>query len=457
MAAHAPREPGLSLWAAASECPDQVAVATGDDELTFSTLRERADNELEWLGPPSARSRPVLALVARPGLDSLLSLYAALHSKTPVLLLHPALKADQQRRLQQRVGATLLHDGEERRTLGPHPTPGLAKEAQILLCTSGSTGEPKIVMISQQNLLAAAHSHAANLPLEKETRWLLSLPFAHIGGLSVITRCLIARRTVVLAQLRAQDPDFGARCEALKVTHLSLVPSQLRHAMRLAPPRSLRAVLVGGAPVSVTERKAAREARWPILCSYGLTEACSQVATESPQGPWGRDDVGLPLPQIEVRIEPEGTLSLRGPMVSSGYLDSANRVDKDGWLHTTDRAQVLENGRLKILGRCDDVVISGGENISPAWVESQLIGPAQSLGVDALAISSEPHAHWGQQVVGVISAGGSVSLASLDEMARQILPAFSVPKRWVILERLPQLPSGKLDRQKLRKIVASVP
>jgi O-succinylbenzoic acid--CoA ligase len=327
--------------------------------------------------------------------------------------------------------------------------------------TSGSSGYPKGVVLSRRAFVAAAVGSAKNLGWQEEDRWLLSLPVAHVGGLSIITRCLLARRTVVVAQ----PGGFAAQRLAddlvrWRISLLSLVPTMMRRLLELShwsPPASLRALLLGGAvaPLDVLERAMQRGV--PILTTWGLTEACSQVTTQ-PYGSVhpGEFDCGPPLDGMEVRID-EGRIFIRGPQLLSGYLSSTapSPWDAEGWFATGDSGCLDAEGRLHVFGRRDEVIITGGENVHPQEVEAVLLAHAEIA--EALVFGLED-ADWGQVVVAVLvpAVFGAAVPATLKEAkirsyVEEHLASFKRPRRLFWWQELPKTTTGKVDREGTRR------
>jgi O-succinylbenzoic acid--CoA ligase len=348
----------------------------------------------------------------------------------------------------------------------PHTSqpPPFPSKTQILIATSGSTARPKVVLLSKDALFASALASARNLSWQKGDRWLLSIPFAHIGGLSIVLRCLEARQAVVCEALDPNRSDFSPRLDALGITLLSLVPTQLHAWIRSgsATPETLRAVLIGGSPCSLELYQAARAKDLPVLCTYGLSEMASQVATQSPADlkySKGEFQAGRPLFGVQLRIDEHGGLHLKGPQLMLGYLGvSPEETFQDGWFATSDRAFLTEDGRLFIVGRMDNVIISGGENISPEWVESML---PPLKGVSEFCIFALADAKWGQRVVAAVvlhradeEPAFEILLPEWFARAAACLPNYARPKEYLRLDALPRATSGKLDRLEIQRLLS---
>jgi O-succinylbenzoic acid--CoA ligase len=307
-------------------------------------------------------------------------------------------------------------------------------------------------------MLASAHASAQNIGWEAQDRWLLCLPLAHTGGLSIVIRCLVARQTALLFE--PGPSGLLGRIDQLAqaargATLISLVPSVLAALLDAGfqAPETLRAVLVGGAGCSPVLAQRAHAARIPLLTSYGLTETASQVVTrryaERFQPLPERDGVvssGQPLPGVTLEVENE-RIAVRAPSLFSGYVGERKlELDAAGFFLTSDRGELGPNGELYVRGRSDDVIVSGGENVDPLEVEAALTALP---GVKAACVFGTPSARFGQVVTAVLVSddarlGDASHLAELlaDRLARHKFPRFT----W-LAESLPLTASGKVDRR----------
>lgn len=305
----------------------------------------------------------------------------------------------------------------------------------VLVATSGSTGEPKWIALSKPALLTSARAVNAHLGATAEDRWLCALPAHHVGGLGVFARAYAIGQPAVVFSGRWRDraAEFVALCGEAGITLTSVTPTQVYDlvAERLGAPDSLRAVIVGGGRLEPDLARAARDLGWPVLASYGMTEACSQIAT----GPG--DDGWLPvLPHWEVVAGESGRLRLRGPSLFSGTVDATGRfeaaqLDGDGWFETRDRVE-LRAGELRFLGRIDDWVKKLGELVSLDDARRRLDALARAAGRSATVIAV-PDARLEHRLVAVFEGtvdpdlvalfnAGAEPYARLDE-ARAV-PAF---------------------------------
>jgi len=327
----------------------------------------------------------------------------------------------------------------------------------LVVATSGSSGQPRAVMLTVRNLRAAAQASATHTPLQPGDRWLACLPLFHIGGFSILTRCALAGAEAVLQQ----GFDAAQVWQALRtehITHLSLVPAMLAQLLECnadAPPATLRHVLIGGAALAAELAQRAVQRGWPLQPTYGMSETASQVATlERLPLPWRAGQLGRPLPGVELAVTHDGRLKIRGPMVMAGYANpECRRGDglEDGWFVSNDLAEISDAGELRIIGRADAVIISGGKKVLPALVEEQLL---RCPGVAAVAVTGRDDATWGEIVTAVYS--GTLGEAELLAWCRAHISSALRPRVALRVTALPQLSNGKPDRQAIRRLAASM-
>jgi O-succinylbenzoic acid--CoA ligase len=291
----------------------------------------------------------------------------------------------------------------------------------LVMATSGSTGDPKLVVLTHASVLASARATSARLGIDPAAdRWLACLPLAHVGGLSVVTRALLTGTPCTVHE--RFDAAAVAQAATDGATRTSLVPTALAR----IDPSAFRTILVGG-QAPPTDRPE------NVIATYGLTESGSGIAYE-----------GVPLDGVEVRVV-DGEIHVRGPMLLRAYRDGDDPKDADGWLATGD-AGAFDGGRLTVHGRIRDLIITGGENVWPTAVERVL---ATHPAVAEVLVVGRPDPEWGQRVVAVVVPSGSVAPPSLDELrahAKEALPAFAAPTVLELVAALPRTATGKARR-----------
>lgn len=321
----------------------------------------------------------------------------------------------------------------ERLRAAVRPELPVAEGVALVVPTSGSTGDPKGVELTAAALAASAA--ATEERLGGPGRWLLALPVTHVAGLQVVLRALRAGAPPVTGELvaatREHRPDF-----------VSLVPTQLRR--YLADPAataalgSYAAVLVGGAAAAPGLVERARAAGVRVVTTYGMSETCGGCVYD-----------GVPLAGVTADLDDDGRIALGGPVLARGYrlrpeLTALSFVD--GRFRTGDLGAIAA-GRLTVLGRADDLVNTGGEKVAPAAVEAALAGHPAVLDVAVLGVPDE---EWGERVVAVTVLSGPLSLAEARELVAREVSAVAAPRELRVVDALPLLPSGKVDKAALR-------
>ncbi len=431
----------LSIRAAAREAGAATALHAEGRRYSFADLAQLTEQRMAAL-TPSLAPGAAMPLLGHNDLDTLLTLYALLELRVPALLLHPKLS---QSELDAEREATAQAARE------------LPADAAAVLYTSGTTGRARGAVLTRAALLASASASAANLGWQDEDCWLLAMPVARIGGLSIVTRCLAARRAVALR------PGFDATLlpewiDQDRVTQLSLVPTMLSLLLdahpQWRPPAHLRVLLLGGAAAPPALMARAAERGLPIVVTYGCTETCSQVvATPYAQ----RFDAaacgaGLPLPGVQLRID-AGRILVKGPMRMAGYLGEAP-LAPDAWFDTGDLGELDARGGLHLHARRADLIVSGGENVYPAEVERVLDA---CPGIRASAVFGLSDETWGQTVAAALVAGPvPPSDAQLLTHVREALAPHQRPRRICFVNSLPVSAAGKLDRLGLPLLAAQL-
>jgi len=410
---------------------DRIALETVDRAVSY--------RELDRLAGAGARELAVapgshVAIALPPGVDFVVAFHACLRAgavAVPLDLRDPL-----------RVGRAARADVVIDRPLDCR-APSLAALGHeldapaVVVRTSGSSGEPKEVPLTHGNFLWSAIGSAVALGLDPRERWLCTLPLVHVGGLAIVLRSAIYGTTAVVHERF----ELGAALAALmerEITLVSVVATTLRRLLDggLAEPPALRCALAGGGPIASALLERARAAGVRVSQTYGLTEACSQVATQAPGA--GTPAAGPPLFCTRVELAGDGEILVRGPTVSPAV--------PGGVVVTGDLGEWLADGSLRVLGRKSETIISGGENVSPSEVEAVLEEHPDVAEAAVYAVADE---RWGEAVHALVVARGPVGEAQLRAHCAARLPAYKVPKAIAFTHALPRTASGKLQRHGL--------
>ena len=313
----------------------------------------------------------------------------------------------------------------------------------LVIETSGSTGQPKRVVLSRAAMRASAT--ATHARLGGPGQWLLNLPASYVAGAQVLFRSVLAGTDPVLQEEHA---DFASAAEAMSGgrRYVSLVPTQLTR--MLASPRDTEAlrrfdtVLVGGARVDQSLREAASRAGVAGVATYGMSETCGGCVYD-----------GMPLDGVAVAVSADGRVRIGGPVLFDGYDGQPGltaQVMQDGWFLTSDLGRLDEDGRLQVLGRVDDVVISGGVNVPTGAVSACL---RDHPAVAAVEVVGVPDEEWGRAVVAVVvPLDEAPGLDSLRDFVSLRHPRTWAPRDVVVVPELPLLGNGKVDRRAVERI-----
>jgi len=366
---------------------------------------------------------PLTVVRARPG-EAADAVRRAWDRSEAVLVVDPEAPADEVARLHGAV----------------RPDTDAAPEVAAVVVTSGTTGEPRGVELTWSGLVAMAEAVTTALEAEATSdRWLCCLPLQHVGGLAVVARSWVSGVPVEVldrfepgAVLAAAAEDRAGR----RSTLVSLVPTMLRRLLQSgADLRPFRRILVGGGPLlDVLPPQA--------TATYGMTETWGGIVHG-----------GRPLAGTEVRLAAAGEVLLRGPTVMRCYRGAPERtaeaLDADGWLHTGDVGQLDAEGRLVVVDRLKDLIITGGVNVSPTEVERVL---AEHPGVAEVCVTGAPDPVWGERVVAHVvpaDASSPPDVDSLRAFAAGRLSAAKRPRQVVIVDEIPRTASGKPVRRRM--------
>ncbi len=344
-----------------------------------------------------------------------------------------------------------------------------AGEIFAYILTSGSTSSPKIVPLKRRQVLFAAKASEQNFKADPNRYWLLCLPLNHVSGLSIILRSLLYHS----AFYRMDHFDVEQVRIFLSENRLfqvaSLVPTMMKRLLNDPGFRihlDVKAILLGGGPITPSLIKSCIERGLPVVSSYGMTETFAQIAANPllqpsavyhPKKSTGR--IFEPN-QVEIRNEQwekvspnePGTIWLKGPQVFDGYLnedDNTDRFDSHGWFNTGDYGYMNRPGQLFIESRRSDLILSGGENINPNEVEDAL---ERLYFIEQAAVIGIPDEEWGQIVVAFLVTENEDEKPGRDEiksMLNHLLSPYKIPKKIIYKDQLPKTESGKVNKRKL--------
>jgi O-succinylbenzoic acid--CoA ligase len=368
------------------------------------------------------------------------SLTAALDGSGPALLPLPANTHEA-----ERLAAALRPDDPAR--------PLERDDIALVMPTSGTTGEPKAALLTADNLTSSAE--ATHERLGGPGTWLLALPLTHIAGIQVLVRSIVAGTTPQIQHIEDgfRVEDFILATGALNASasverrYTALVPTQLARLLGGGATGALTTydgVLIGASATPPALLARARDRGVKVVTTYGMTETSGGCVYD-----------GRPLGGVTVSTTERQRIRVRGPMVFTGYRlrpDITASALHDGWYLTSDLGRVTPDGTLEVLGRVDDVIVTGGVNVAPHDVAAAL---HEHPGVQHADVHGRPDATWGQRVVAVIvptDPGSPPTLRELRDLVSERLGGAAAPRAMAIVPALPMLATGKPDRQALRRL-----
>jgi acyl-CoA synthetase (AMP-forming)/AMP-acid ligase II len=344
------------------------------------------------------------------------------------------------------------------------------EETALIIFTSGTSGQPKAVVLSHRAVLARLHMTlhiTRKLPHQVDASardvTLVTGPLFHVGSMQTLLRAVIVGDTLVLLRGRYDPADVLELIERHKVNRWNAVPTMVTRLLDHpdVPRRdlsSLKSISIGGAPVHKELMQRIRvglpSVSPKIPTGYGLTENGGQATAAA-----GSENIellgstGRPLPCVEIKFLshpglPDGEILLRSPTQMSGYYGTGESpIDREGWLHTGDLGRLDDKGNLWITGRSKDMIIRGGENIAPVAVERALVAIP---GVAEAVVFGVPHPDLGEEVMAIVVVEGELTAKQLQDELRSKLASFAVPSRWRLQrEPLPTNDAGKVDKAAL--------
>lgn len=439
------------LAEAAKRWPHQTAFVAGEDRWTYREWDERAAEVAASVRSSGWQPSDRMGLLAQPEPLFLGNFFGCLRAGVTVILISPRWPPA----LVETAAEETCWNGFWR--VGANPPNAAHQSATSRVSTgamatvifsSGSTGGPKAIAHSLNAHIASAKGANDNLPLDPHHAWFLSLSPAHVGGLGILFRCVLAGAAILL-------PRAGAAFEEMlrdaKPSHLSLVPTQLKRLLdhNEIPWPGLQGILLGGAPIPRSLIERCHSTKWPILTTYGLSEMASQVTASRPSA--DLDELltaGRLLNGRQLRISADGEIWVRGETLFAGWIRQGELVDatnEEGWYPTRDLGSIDPSGRLMVRGRIDNQFISGGENIHPEAIERSLLDLPTIF--QAIIIPVD-HAEYGQRPVAFVAAT-EWDEANWQAHLESKWPRFMLPDRYF---RLPANAADKPSRSQLREL-----
>ncbi|RFU66303.1 o-succinylbenzoate--CoA ligase [Peribacillus glennii] len=473
--------------------PERVAVEFEDRLYTFRELDELAEENARKLASVGLRPGDACAVLLRNHIDSVIMIHALFNAGITIVMLNGRLTArelgwqitDSESKwliseeffssklegIATDIPQTEILRKEKIRSLpvtaeSYSQAEFLLSDAATIMYTSGTSGKPKGVIQTFGNHWWSAMGSVLNLGLSEEDCWFCAVPIFHISGLSILMRSVIYGIRVVLAE-KFDEKVANEMIMDRGVTVISVVSAMLnRMLLSLGEqryPEHFRCMLLGGGPAPKHLLQECTRKQIPVYQTYGMTETSSQIVTLAPEYSIKKiGSAGKPLFPSQLKIEVDGRAALKGepgeivvsgPNVTKGYLnreEETKRAIKNGWLYTGDIGYLDSEGFLYVMDRRSDLIISGGENVYPAEIESVLsLHPA----VFEAGVTSKSDRMWGQVPVAFVVPfpNSQPAKAELIDFCKEQLASYKVPGEIIFCDSLPRNSSNKLLRRELKQ------
>lgn len=339
-------------------------------------------------------------------------------------------------------------------------------DVAVIIHTSGSSGTPKGVEITNNNLYQSYLVAAQAFNFSSKDTFLASLPFYHIGGFSIINRALLSGGSLVLPKSLKQE-DIANSLKKHNPTIVSFVPTMLKRFIEkeVDPNKDLRFLFLGGGPSSDELINSASKNQWPIVKVYGSSETTAMItACSDDELKMNPSSAGKPFDGIEIKILDEaksyvdnnvvGEIAIKSPTIARGYLNDSkiwNEKFYNDFYLSGDYGYLDENGLLFVVARRTDLILSGGENISPREIESYLNEHSEITDSFVFPIDDS---EWGQIPVAIVVTKENSTLTKDDVInyIKSKISSYKIPKQILILDKIPKTELGKVNIDEVRAL-----
>lgn len=430
---------------AAERFPTRPAVITPHETISYREFHERINAAQELLS--KLKAPKMMAVCAPSSLEYLITIMAAWRLGIVTVLLStrqpPEIIKKQLEHLDCRSVLTDLQSISDVRATSDYPSRIWFNQPATILFTSATTAEPKAVVHTYANHYWSAVGANENMPLKNDDRWLLSLPLYHVGGLAILFRTILAGAAIIVPQAKE---DLAVSIAKYAPTHVSLVPAQFLKLTDLKPLKKLKGILMGGSAIPDSIFAAAKKHNLPLFVTYGLTEMSSQVATGKAGG---KIEV---LKYRQMKVAKDGEVLVKGQTLFKGYWKKGKTIlplIDSGWFKTGDLGRIDRTKGLQVIGRRDNMFISGGENVHPEEIERAINAFDD---VELATVVPVKDKQFGLRPVAFVKTRSNHALktAALTKSLEKTLPGFKIPKiffPWPVSDN-----SLKPSRQELQQI-----
>lgn len=340
------------------------------------------------------------------------------------------------------------------------------KNDALIMFTSGSTGKSKAVVHTFENIYESVFSLNSFINLNDNDRWLASLPFYHIGGFMILCRSLISGSTLIIPS-SIKHEELKYFIEKFEPTHISFVSTTLKKLIneRFKANKNIKYVFLGGGPVEASLCKQAIKEGWNIIKVYGSTETCSMIAALSSKDFILKpDSAGKPLSNVNIEIvdstgsflkhNQKGEIAVKSKTLFKEYLFSTEtKREIDGFFLTGDYGWIDEDGYLYVESRKDDIIITGGENVSAREVEDALNNLDE---VEDAYVFPENDEIWGQSISAAVVIKYKIDIDGIKTKLGSLIANYKIPKNFYFVSEIPRTELDKVDKEKLNSIIKAI-
>lgn len=478
------------LYKRATLTPNRIAIEFEQQQFTFYELHVQAETLARKLSSIIPENRKVVACLLENGAHTVALIHALSYIGAVIVPLNTRLTAAEiEYQLRDSNASVLVYDevfsekadassknvdiqavAYEKLMHFEETNIDIIKEIDLneqhtLMYTSGTTGFPKGVILTFGNHWWSAIGSSLNLGLYEHDKWLCAVPMFHMSGLSIILRSVIYGIPIVIHKSfqpeKANDAIIHQGVTIVSV--VSAMLSRMLDTLTTDYPSTFRCMLLGGGPAPLPLLEACTKRNIPVYQTYGMTETASQIATLSSEYMLTKiGSAGKPLFHSQLKImqnereaKPNevGEIVVKGPTVTKGYLGRKKETEnaiKDGWLYTGDLGYLDEDGFLYVLDRRSDLIISGGENVYPAEIESVLLSHPDVAEAGVTGVDDEK---WGQVPIAFVVSKANIAEQELIQFCEQKLARYKLPKQIHFVKQLPRNSANKLLRRELIKLL----
>ncbi|KUG26568.1 long-chain-fatty-acid--coa ligase [hydrocarbon metagenome] len=424
------------------------AVVTDEMELTYQQLADHINEKTKTLTEKDINRNDIVGLFAEHSYQFIVDLLSVWKIGGVVFPISTKPAKNEIDRQIKFTGCKLLAD----KIVGKNSASN-KMSAALIMFTSGTTGENKSVVHTYNSLFASASSIDKAIHLEEEKKWLASLPFYRIGGFQIIIRTLLTGGTLCIPQ-NVSTKKIIDGVNRFKPDYISLVNATYRSLLQsnTTELKNTKAIFVGGGPVESSLFKEGISKGLPVYKVYGSTETGSMISILKPEEAVNKiDSAGKPLPGVKIKVKQNEILVSTDSLFTGYYKNESLTKEKieNGWYKTGDIGYIDDDGFLFVMGRKDNIIISGGEKIDPKEIEFVIKKLSYTKEVVVFGVPDEK---WGQKICAAVLSSTKLDVSEIQDKLKEILPSYKIPKMINQIEKIPVDEMGKVNLSELQNL-----